>query len=408
MNKIAICVPTWNHPKVIEDVLDRAISNYKKYGIDVYYYDSSATDETKKIILKFKDMGYDNLHYKKIAEHIGVDVKVQMMFEGAGLEGEYDYIWPVKDRVYFPEETLELVMNAVQENHDLVILGGNNNRYVSTRTYYDAKEFYVDWAHIVTSLDIALYNNHTILEEFTVDGFQKEYVHDYNTYWCNYALIFHKLVNWTGWSIRVLCGDNIKNISSVLGTSSWTKDAFKIWKEYWVQVNDALPAYYDEYKNLIIKNVTSWPWILGSTAQIRKLHEVGALTAENCESIIKDWERVSDVPVEIVRQIANDTYDGYHDLTVINKGHGEIINILIKMSEMIRSGKMPKEQIPFAEIVSYMKSQLLAKKRYTSEEQDIIIGSIGDMENYILRQENDSESICRAMQILINFFLLLN
>lgn len=43
---IAYCIPTYNHPDTIRDVLEKSAALYKEYGIDIYIYDSSEERDT--------------------------------------------------------------------------------------------------------------------------------------------------------------------------------------------------------------------------------------------------------------------------------------------------------------------------------------------------------------------------
>ena len=49
-DKMVVCMPTCGHPNVIEDVLQHCAEVYKRYALDVYFYDSSKDEETKKVI----------------------------------------------------------------------------------------------------------------------------------------------------------------------------------------------------------------------------------------------------------------------------------------------------------------------------------------------------------------------
>ena len=46
MNNIALCIPTYKRPRVVEDFINTCASYYLYAGIDIYYYDSSPDSET--------------------------------------------------------------------------------------------------------------------------------------------------------------------------------------------------------------------------------------------------------------------------------------------------------------------------------------------------------------------------
>ena len=56
---IAYCIPTYNHPDTIRDVLEKSAALYKEYGIDIYIYDSSEERDTEDIVNEFIQCGYD-------------------------------------------------------------------------------------------------------------------------------------------------------------------------------------------------------------------------------------------------------------------------------------------------------------------------------------------------------------
>ena len=50
---IALCIPTYENSKVVEDFLINCAPYYMECGIDIYFYDSSREDAT--IILQFQN-----------------------------------------------------------------------------------------------------------------------------------------------------------------------------------------------------------------------------------------------------------------------------------------------------------------------------------------------------------------
>ena len=47
---VACCYLTYNHPEVVEQILERICDTYREKGIDIYYYDSSTDEKTEEII----------------------------------------------------------------------------------------------------------------------------------------------------------------------------------------------------------------------------------------------------------------------------------------------------------------------------------------------------------------------
>ena len=120
--QIACCIPTFNHPQVIKAVLGECASVYQKNGVDIYIYDSSTDKETKNIVEAFVREGFKNLYYIELDPSVGFDEKLIMLFSGYGLKYNYKYIWPVKDRSYVKETTLQIVMEETEKGYDAILL----------------------------------------------------------------------------------------------------------------------------------------------------------------------------------------------------------------------------------------------------------------------------------------------
>lgn len=75
---IAYCIPTYNHPDTIRDVLEKSAALYKEYGIDIYIYDSSEERDTEDIVNEFIQCGYDNIFYIKMECSMREKLKVSL------------------------------------------------------------------------------------------------------------------------------------------------------------------------------------------------------------------------------------------------------------------------------------------------------------------------------------------
>lgn len=168
MCKIAVCIPTYNHPKVVEDVLSKCIDDYTKCQIDMYYYDSSDNDETKEIVEKYQNTGYKNIFYVKIPSDIGGNQKMLIIFGEEGLKKEYEYIWLVKDRSFCPFITLNKILDEAKKGHDVIFLGCVNNGHMEeNKIYKKPAEFYQKWGWLATSWDTVIYKRDSILSNIT-------------------------------------------------------------------------------------------------------------------------------------------------------------------------------------------------------------------------------------------------
>ncbi len=334
MKKIAMCIPTKNRPEMISRVMRLAPRLYSKYPIDVYYYDSSDNEETERIIKPYLSQ-YSNFHYVRMDPDISVERKVEMIFAGYGWIERYDYLWPVKDRVRFRESSLDAVMESAERDLDVIFLGGVPrcaDRFHSKKSY-DANpvELYRDWGWTATSLQTVIFRWSSMLgEDFTVEDLERESVYDYNIYWIQYFWLFYRLAQIPKSRIRVLLGDEAVSYSYQHGKSEWERRVFKVWKEDWVRVNEGLPEIYDGHKSKVILEGASHMSVFGGVDRIKELRNSGILTEENLEDVLVDWERVSDVPPALVRDVVCGV-DESHDVSLLAGKVGDVADFIIKM-----------------------------------------------------------------------------
>lgn len=392
---VAMCIPTYNRADVVEDTLGRGIEGYAKMGIDLYYYDGSDNDETKKVVEKYINKGYSNIKYMSFKDDTN---RTAMFFSGGGLDKEYEYIWPVKDRVWFEEPTLRAVEKAMEEGFDAIFLGvlwSYAHPGIGTKTYEKPEEFYFDWGYLVTSIDVNIFRFESMLKGLTYDELLC-----YSYAFMHFEIMFkqlsqeHKIV-------RSLVGEDIVAYNSRLVSSCQKKENFTIWEDDWIDVNEKLPGCYNEYKAEVIKHAGSLPWIFGNVDSLIGFKNCGALVPDKLDSILKNWERVSDIPKEKVIAIANGTYDKRHDLDLVSRHMDEFLNLLIQMAEFIRAGKMKKEQIPYDDVFQGIMNKIIKKYNEDSGIINVTAGSVEDTLIYIRDKAKTTEEISKAFQILI-------
>lgn len=98
-DKMVVCMPTCGHPNVIEDVLQHCADVDKRYALDVYFYDSSKDDETKKVIESYQNRGYDNLHYIVLDPELPLIDKFENIYLLKNIQMKYKYMWYLRERL---------------------------------------------------------------------------------------------------------------------------------------------------------------------------------------------------------------------------------------------------------------------------------------------------------------------
>lgn len=299
---IAMCMFTHNHPNTVVQVLTATCLNYYFHGIDVYWYDSSEDDKTQRLVEAWISRGYTNLYYVSV-RGLAVREKWVAISRGEGLAKRYDYIWPSKDRTIWPKETLDAVKEHIAEQADIMYLEVRGNASEPEKNMYrDGITLYQRHSLGLTSLDTTIYKYDSVFSD--TEAYQEALKR--GGAFAHFYMVLKKLAETEKTSkLCVLQGGRIA-LYDVTTESLWENQAFRVWKDCWIDANESLPNCYAPYRDQVIKYVASQPWLLGGIERLRELKAMGVLTSEKLGEIEKNWERVSDIPFEEVREIAEE------------------------------------------------------------------------------------------------------
>ena len=309
-DKMVVCVPTCGHPNVIDDVLQHCADVYKRYSLDVYFYDSSKDEETRKVIENYQKKGYDNLYYIAVDSELPAVNKFEKIFMFDGIQKEYKYMWYLRDRCWCGEKTLKLMYKAVSVEHDLVFLDvGHPECTEEISICNDANTFYHRCGDYATSMDTAIYNVRKMLRNREhLEKFRTQYDAECRQSFFHFLMIFDQLGKKQQVKICLLSGPQIAIYHSYLGKSGWGDKRIEIWGRRWIKANTSLPECYTN-KEDVIKRTASLPWILGDVKILVSLNQGGILTPDSYEKIRDVWKQISDIPIDVLKEIA---YGNYH------------------------------------------------------------------------------------------------
>lgn len=393
--KIASCVLTYNGADIIDDVLANCAKYYYEAGIDVYYFDASVDENTKYIIDKYRAKGYTNLYHLHMPNASSLD-RTEKMMSGELFNGEYDYIWPTKNRSFLMKEGIEDIIQVVQRKPDVIVCMQADNVQTEMVQYEDPVQLYHNVAWIMTSLDTILYKKDTIFDNYKT----QEYYVGFNEF---YSYILNKMPHMKELHAIVVRGRNMAFVNSNLGKSHY--NILDVWKNSWIDVNMQLPDCYNLYKNDTIKKVAKLPWLIGDIDRVYELCQDGIIREDNIEEVKNNWELVSDVPVENLEKMVMGEFDLYHDTSYI-KDDREIIVLIGRIIEMVKTGQMQISQIPIDAICDIMLLEL-EKNRKKNPDFRFIRGTINDICQKITENSITVEECCMYLQICISLAILL-
>lgn len=393
MKSVAIGIPTYHHPEAVNEILSLTAQYLYDLHIDVYYYDGSSDTKTKEVVENFRNKGFTNLYHLHFPED---NSRAEMIFNGHGMLREYDYIWPSKDRCMFTDEVLTAVIEALEEDPDILCLNQTFAYHgIQKRIYHEPTEFYRVHGWIATSINTIIYKKSSMIGSF------KNWIYPelFNPY---YNHLFHTLAQMDKMNICVLYGDHIMIHNSTDVVSQWENKVFKVWKDDWITVNDLLPECYAPYKDSVIKITASLPWLLGDVERLQEFYEKGLLTPETMSQVEPNWERVSYVPIEIVREIAAGTFDSAHDMRRV-VSESEFTDMTISIRKMLLAGQMNTSQIPWEAFQNYIHNRLQSKRRMNDEEITQILTAIRNLRSLSKEKPEDTGRTANIVQMILVF-----
>ena len=395
-DSIAVMMGTHNHPEIVHEILKLSADYYKELGIDIYYFDSSTNDLTKKAVEEFIEKGYDNVYYVPVPG-LNLHEKLDMMFKGEGLKKHYKYLWPSKDRCSYKRPFLEKILKTLEEDYDaLLLLAGNHEE----REYYSAIEFYHDWATWVTSVNVTIYNSDKLMTNLPYsDTLLKE--EDWLFHFKHYYYFFYRLSKQENVRIKVLDGEEEINM---LPTAKENNMLFvDVWKDRWIEVNEALPDYYNSEKEYVTKITAMLPWMISDRAKLQELHDAGILVEENLPKFLENWDKISNIPRDVIVKIAKGEYDAKYDLSQV-QGHDQLIDNICSFAFLLREGLMQADSFPY-EMAELAIKAVLARFDESDAREGLIKEAGESIWNEMDRRNLSSEELADHMQQLVAYLI---
>ncbi len=389
---LAVVMGTHNHPSIVEEILELSAQDYYDLGIDVYYFDSSSNDETQKIIEKYNEKGYENIVYVPVPG-MNLHEKLDLMFQGKGLKKHYKYIWPSKDRCSFKRSALERIVGKLEDDYDAVFVLTSKE---GETEYHSAAEFYHDWGTWVTSVNTTIYNTEKLMKNLPFSDLVLG-EDDYLFHFKHYYYFFYKLAQKN--DVRIVALDCENQINMLPDKKVNDLLFVRVWKDRWVEVNEALPDLYNPYKDYVIKKTAELPWMLGSRDKLLELHRDGVLTEENLPIFFEKWEELSNIPKTVLIDIAKGVYDIKFDLSQI-KGCNQLLDYLCDFSYLLRTGFMDTTKFPY-EIAKTSINTLVSLLVNGSDYSDFVKETIESIWSEIeMRDMNNKELADHLQQII--------
>lgn len=143
LEKLAICIPTYNRGEKIRNMLDHTAEFAEQVGITIHISDNCSTDNTKEIIREFTEK-YSNVYYYKQKKNIGWLANFDFIVH----ETKAEYRWLCGDDDLINLDQITHILKLLSKNVQLLIVNGgrkiSENKFQCNAFDGDAYVEYVD------------------------------------------------------------------------------------------------------------------------------------------------------------------------------------------------------------------------------------------------------------------------
>ena len=295
MANIALCIPTYQRHECVYEFLHEYSEYYQKYGMDIYYYDSSPDDKTYSIVKTFCE-NVSGIYYVRIPVEMHSNAKVYKIFQQYGLKKSYDFIWVCNDAIRFSEQALAQMQAQINDSYDIVEMDHEDVEHLGLRIYENPNLYLRDCAWKLTLYGAAILNVHTILSGIEWSAYEQKFLKREMINFSHVSLYFNRIVEMKQFKALHIPIESKEFKSSMYKKyPGWHNDTFFIFCESWVNTIERLPNCYTEKKEAILKHGIYTFFKDSSAFENLKIERIFGFTV--FLRYIREWKKICSVPV---------------------------------------------------------------------------------------------------------------
>lgn len=242
--KLCICIPTCNRSECIDRVLKEELEILKETGIDIRIYDSSDNDDTKRLVIDYRNRGYQNLSYRRVDHAVHPNRKAYGIFKEAE-KMRYDYIWLIHDHTYCSaEDALRNILDALSEGGDIYLLNMQSNGF-RVIEIDDLDEFLLLGAWPLNSFGASILRVESFIKGADWTSFSKKYLRKETLNYAHIGFYFERAAQMEHIRIRKLELPRESFLDFLrYEKTSWDRETIRICTECWGSNIMKLPDIY--------------------------------------------------------------------------------------------------------------------------------------------------------------------
>jgi hypothetical protein len=241
---LSICIPTYNRPYTLKEMLADLIPKIKKYNIKIYIHDAAPNKEMQEVIDSFD---YPYLIYFKSDAPRSADENIKRTLELS--DTKYRLLF-ADHYILYDENSIDEIMKFLtsDEEFDALILHYKNRAVFRNEDflYTDAQMFLEELGWYIGMAATTIYNE-KMLKKLSFEKY-------YNTSFVQALTILDYISN-NEFKIQYIHKETTWNLKNgIKGENSWQISVFEIFAKSWYEGVMKLPNYTKEAKLRCIKN----------------------------------------------------------------------------------------------------------------------------------------------------------
>lgn len=294
--KKQICIPTYNRPEAVDELLSRYGNLYKELGFDVHIFDSSDNDWTSIAVGNYTV--HDGVFYHRMDSKIHSNRKVYIIYKEF-LDEQADYIWVQSDSIRWNEAALKRIVEAMERNeYDFIVPNYRDVEEIGDRIYEDANDFFRDCAWHMTLYGATVLRT-SVLQYADWKDLEAKYCVDNRINFSHVGLYFELISKMEHFKAFHIGLPEYSLTSTFFKRGSgWRRDAFFIHCECWPSVISALPSIYKDKKEVIKKQGRCSGDL--TIPGLKRLRAERILNKDVYRKYCSVWKDVSDIPLGVL------------------------------------------------------------------------------------------------------------
>lgn len=253
MNKVAVCIPTYNRADEIRVVLEKELDFLQRHGVDVHIFDSSETEETKKVTTAYS--GHRNLYYHAINSSVSSNAKVFHIYQEYA--GRYEYIWVIHDHTVFTEEALCYILDRIEDNIGYYFLKIQSQAF-GWEDVVDLEKLLYETAWLSGRFGTVILRSDIFLKNVDWEYFTHKYLTEKMWNYSHIGFYFERASQIANFKARIISfpRDLFSDISRNQKIG-WYQDSIRICLECWGEIISSLPESYTN-KQMVLQTQDKW------------------------------------------------------------------------------------------------------------------------------------------------------